>query len=614
MAAVLEDYALIGDCETAALVGRDGSIDWLCWPRFDSAACFAALLGSAGNGRWLLAPADPGARVRRRYRDTTLILETEIETPDGAATILDFMPPRGRTSDLVRLVCGRRGQVALRTELMLRFDYGSLVPWVTQRDDGAWCAVCGPDLAVLRTPVRLVGDHRKIAGDFVVAAGQTIPFSLTYGASSREPPRPLDPGEALGETETFWRGFADRAHVPQQWSAAMIRSLITLKALSYFPTGGLVAAPTTSLPERLGGTRNWDYRFCWLRDATFTLIALMNAGYYENARAWRQWLVRSVAGDPARIQIMYGVAGERRLPEWEVPWLGGYQGAAPVRAGNAAAKQLQIDVYGEIMDALHHGRHAKLSDSEDDWDLQRGLLDHLETIWEKPDHGIWEVRGDQQHFTNSKVMAWVAFDRAVKTVERFKLDGPVERWRALRDAVHGDVCRYGFNPELGAFMQSYGSKQLDASALLIPLVGFLPPHDPRVQSTVDAIERHLVVDGLVRRYVSATGIDGLPPGEGVFLPCSFWLADDLVLLGRRDEARALFERLLSLRNDVGLLSEEYDVERKRLIGNFPQALSHIALINTGHALGQQAKHRRHRAGVVADEKDADAAAEGSPLA
>jgi len=603
MAANLEDFALIGDCETAALVGRNGSIDWLCWPRFDSGACFAALLGSPENGRWLLGPVDPAARIVRRYRDNTLILETDIETRDGAATIVDFMPPRGKTSDLIRLVCGRRGQVALRSELVLRFDYGSLVPWVTQRDDGAWCAVSGPDLAVLRTPVQLSGGHRKIGGDFVVSAQETIPFSLTYGASFREPPRPLDPLEALGETETFWRGWAGLAKVPAQWSAAIIRSLITLKALTHFSTGGMVAAPTTSLPERLGATRNWDYRFCWLRDATFTMIALMNAGYYEDARAWREWLLRSAAGDPARLQIMYGVAGERRLPEWEIPWLAGYQDSKPVRAGNAAAQQLQIDVYGEIMDALHHGRHSKLGSNEQGWDLQKGLLDHLETVWEKPDHGIWEVRSDQQHFTNSKVMAWVAFDRAVKTVERFKMDGPVERWRALRNAVHRDVCRYGFNSELGAFTQSYGSKQLDASALLVPLVGFLPPEDARVKSTVDAIQRHLVVDGLVQRYVSAAGIDGLPPGEGVFLPCSFWLADVLILLDRRAEARRLFERLLSLRNDLGLLSEEYDVKQKRLVGNFPQAFSHIALVNTGHALAEQARHRRHRAGETDDDVD-----------
>jgi GH15 family glucan-1,4-alpha-glucosidase len=613
MASRIDDYALIGDCETAALVGRDGAVDWLCWPRFDSAACFAALVGTADNGRWLIGCADPAARVSRRYRGPTLILETEIETPTGAAIVLDFMPPRGR-STLIRLVCGKRGQVALRTELLIRFDYGSLVPWVTRLDDGALCAVEGPDMAVLRTPVALHGDHLKIVGPFTVSVGETVPFVLSYGASHLAPPGLIDVSKALTETEAFWRDWADLARPAGTYAGPVLRSLITLKALTHKPTGAIVAAPTTSLPERLGGKRNWDYRFCWLRDATFTLLALMNAGYYEDARSWRNWLLRVVAGDPARVQIMYGVTGEHRLPEWEVPWLDGYRGAKPVRVGNAAFKQLQIDVYGEIMDALHHGRHGKLGTSEEGWDLQRGLLDHLETIWAKPDHGIWEVRGDQQHFTNSKVMAWVALDRAIKTVEHFKLEGPLARWRKMRSAIHDDVCRYGFNPELGAFTQSYGSKQLDASALLIPLVGFLSPQDPRVKSTVDAIKKHLVVDSLVRRYDSAAGMDGLPPGEGVFLPCSFWLADNLILLGRREEARALFERLLSLRNDVGLLSEEYDVEAKCLVGNFPQALSHIALINTAHALAAQTRHRRHETSA-ADAKagENDMAAEVSPL-
>jgi GH15 family glucan-1,4-alpha-glucosidase len=599
MAANLEDYALIGDCQTAALVGRDGSIDWLCWPRFDSGACFAALLGSRDNGRWLLGAVDPQARLSRRYRDATLILETEIETADGAATVIDFMPPRGKNSDVVRLVRGKRGRLAMRTELIVRFDYGSLVPWVTNSlshpSGGAWSAVCGPDMVVLRTPVELRGKDLTTVGEFTVAAGETVPFVLTYGPSYLTRPGLIDAAEALRETETFWRGWASLAQPSGQWSEATRRSLITLKALTHFPTGGIVAAPTTSLPERLGGKRNWDYRFCWLRDATFTLIALMNAGYYEDARAWREWLLRAVAGAPDRVQIMYAVTGERRLPEWDVPWLCGYQGAAPVRAGNAAAEQMQIDVYGEVMDALHHGRHGKLGPSAEGWQLQRALLDHLENVWQEPDHGIWEVRGDRQRFTNSKVMAWVAFDRAVKSVEQFKMEGPIERWRKLRRAIHEDVCRFGFDPSLGAFVQSYGAKRLDASALLIPLVGFLPPEDPRVKSTVEAIQRGLVVDGLVQRYDSEAGIDGLPPGEGVFLPCSFWLADNLILLGRNDEARALFERLLSLRNDVGLLSEEYDVTTRRLIGNFPQALPHVALVNTAHHLTEQNKHKRHEA-------------------
>ena len=609
MTGKIEDYALIGDCETAALIGRDGSIDWLCWPRFDSGACFAALVGSPNNGRWLIGAANPAARVSRRYRDGTLILETEIESREGAATVVDFMPPRDKASDVVRLICGKRGQVAMRTELVVRFDYGSLVPWVTRLDDGTLRAVSGPDMAVLRTPVPIRGEHLKTVGEFTVSAGQTISFVLTYGASHLAPPAPIDPVKALAETESYWQGWASRARRTGRWSDAMIRSLITLKALTHRPTGGILAAPTTSLPEKLGGTRNWDYRFCWLRDATFTLLALMNAGYYEDARAWRQWLLRTAAGDPAGVQIMYGVTGKHRLPEWEVPWLDGYEGAKPVRIGNAAAQQLQIDVYGEIVDALHHGRQGKLGANEEGWALQRALLDHLETIWDEPDHGIWEVRGDRQRFTNSKVMAWVAFDRAVKTVEQFQMSGPVNRWRALRSKIHDEVCRYGFNAEIGAFVQSYASKHLDASALLIPLVGFLPPRDPRVQSTIAAIQRHLMFDGLVMRYDTKARVDGLPPGEGVFLPCSFWLADNLALQGRRDEARALFERLLSLRNDVGLLSEEYAVKEKRLVGNFPQALTHIALVNTGYQLLSQAKHIRHGGGTARRRGQASVAGE-----
>jgi GH15 family glucan-1,4-alpha-glucosidase len=448
-------------------------------------------------------------------------------------------------------------------------------------------------MVVLRTPVDLRGKNLTTVGDFTIGEGQTVPFILTYGPSYTAMPGSLDAAEASRETETFWRDWAALARPCEPWSDAVLRSLITLKALTHFPTGGIVAAPTTSLPERLGGARNWDYRFCWLRDATFTLIALMNAGYYEDARAWREWLLRAVAGAPERVQIMYAVTGEHRLPEWEVPWLPGYQGATPVRAGNAAAEQVQLDVFGEVTDALYYGRHGKLGPSEEGWQLQCGLLDYLEKVWPEPDHGLWEVRGDRQRFTNSKVMAWVAFDRAVKTVEQFRTQGPVDRWRKLRDAIHADVCRFGFDPSLGAFVQSYGSKHLDASALRIPLVGFLPPDDPRVRSTLEALQRHLFVDGLLRRYNSATGIDNLPPGEGVFLPCSFWLADNLILLGRREEARAVFERLLSLRNDVGLLSEEYDVESKRLIGNFPQALSHVALINTAYQLTSQTRHTRH---------------------
>ena len=448
MTCAIEDYALIGDCETAALVGRNGSIDWLCWPRFDSGACFAALLGSSDNGRWLMTAADPDARVSRRYRERTLILETSIETSAGSATIVDFMPPRSKASDVVRLVCGTRGQLAIRTELVIRFDYGSLTPWVTRLEDGSLRAIAGPDLVVLRTPVPLRGVDFKTVGEFTISAGQTIPFVLTYGASHLPPPRQIDPEKALAETEAFWRDWTSRAQSADEWSEPVMRSLITLKALTYRPSGAIAAAPTTSLPERLGGTRNWDYRYCWLRDATFTLVTLMNAGYYDDARAWREWLLRAVAGRPERVQIMYGMTGEHRLPEWEVPWLAGFNGSKPARVGNAAHKQLQIDVYGEVIDALHHGRVGKLDNNEAAWELQLGLLEHLEMIWKEPDHGIWEVRGRPQHFTNSKVMAWVAFDRAIKTVEQFGMDGPVVRWRALRDAIHEQVCRAGFNPRL----------------------------------------------------------------------------------------------------------------------------------------------------------------------
>jgi GH15 family glucan-1,4-alpha-glucosidase len=602
MAARIEDYAIIGDCETAALVARNGSIDWLCWPRFDSGACFAALLGAAKNGRWLIATADRAARVSRRYRGDTLILETLFEAAGGAATVTDFMPLPRTFPALVRIVEGKRGRLAMRTEYVVRFDYGNELPWVMRLDDGALRAVAGPDMTVLRTPVDLRGEDFKTVGQFTVAAGQTIAFVLSYGPSHLDPPAPLDPHQALADTEKFWREWTRCAHPADPYSAAVTRSLITVKALAHRPSGSIVAAPTASLPERLGGKRNWDYRYCWLRDATFTLLALMNAGYYEDAGAWRQWLLRAVAGDPASVQIMYGLTGERRIDEIEIDWLDGYEGAKPVRIGNAAVKQLQIDVYGELMDVLHHGRHSKLGGIKEAWDLQRGLLDHLEGVWEEADHGIWEARGDRRRFTNSKVMAWVAFDRAVKTIEQFGVDGPLERWRTLRGRIHDEVCRFGFNPNIGAFVQSYGSKHLDASSLLIPLVGFLPAQDPRMRSTIEAIQRELVVDGLVMRYDSHAGLDGLPPGEGAFLPCSFWLADNLLLLGRRDEARALFERLLSLRNDLGLLSEEYDVDRKRLIGNFPQALTHIALINTAYMLTAQSRHHRHAAGEPASAK------------
>jgi GH15 family glucan-1,4-alpha-glucosidase len=594
MASKIEDYALIGDCETAALVGRDGSIDWLCWPRFDSAACFAALVGTTGNGRWLIGAADQTATVRRRYRDRTLILETDIQTADGAAVVVDFMPPRGQASDVVRLVVGKRGKVKIRVELIIRFDYGALVPWVTRREDGSLSAIAGPDMVVLRTPAALLGKDRTHVGEFTIAAGQTVPFALTYGPSHLPLPRPIDPLAALADTEAFWREWSGYAEPLGQWSDPVNRSLITLKALTYRPTGGIIAAPKTSLPEQLGGQRNWDYRYCWLRDATFTLLALMNSGYYEEAQAWRAWLLRAIAGDPAQAQIMYGLLGERRLTEWEAPWLVGFEGVEPVRIGNAAVDQLQLDIYGEVIDAFYQGRSGKLGADEASWASQRALLTHLEKIWDKPDEGIWEVRGGRQQFTHSKVMAWVAFDRAIKSVEKFFVRGPIDHWRALRKTIHDDVCRHAFNADVGAFVQSYGSQELDASALLIPLVGFLPPSDPRVRSTVEAIERRLTVDGLVRRYDPNRTRNGLPGNEGAFLACSFWLADNLLLQGRRKDAHRLFERLLSLRNDVGLLSEEYDPHAKRLVGNFPQAFSHISLINTAHNLSRAEKPTKQR--------------------
>jgi GH15 family glucan-1,4-alpha-glucosidase len=586
----IEDYAMIGDCQTAALVARDGSIDWLCWPRFDSAACFAALLGTPEHGRWRIAPADPKPRVRRHYHEGTLILETEFETNEGAASVIDFMPVRESASDLVRLVVGRRGHVTMDMELVLRFDYGASVPWVTRlQGEAGLRAIAGPDMVVLRAPVAMKGQDLKTRARFDVHAGQTVPFVLTHSASHLEMPKPLDAAAALPETETVWKQWSVRCAVAGEWSDAIRRSLITLKALTYAPTGGIVAAPTTSLPERLGGVRNWDYRFCWLRDATLTLLALMDAGYYDEAAAWREWLVRAVAGSPGQTQIMYGLAGERRLPEWTIGWLPGYKGAAPVRVGNAAAGQLQLDVYGEVMDALHQACKGGLAAHDAAWNIQRTLIGHLEKVWDQPDEGIWEVRGGRRHFTHSKVMAWVAVDRAIKGVERFGLAGPVDRWSALRQRIHDDVCRSGYDSRIGSFVQSYGSSELDASLLMIPLTGFLPATDPRALGTVAAIERELVHDGLVRRYHTSRTDDGLPPGEGAFLACSFWLADNFALQGRWQEARVLFQRLLSLRNDVGLLSEEYDTQAQRLVGNFPQAFSHVGLVNTAYNLSAPQK-------------------------
>ena len=589
----IEDYALIGDCETAALVGRDGSIDWLCWPRFDSGACFAALLGTPEHGRWIIAPASE-ARVTRRYRGDTLILETRFETDEGAATLIDFMPRRGARSHLVRQVVGERGTIRFATELVIRFGYGEIVPWVTRTKDGLR-AVAGPDMVRLRTEVALHGENLKTKGAFDVRAGETQSFVLGYGPSHLPDPEPIEPEDALKDTEKFWREWSARAELPEKASAAAKRSLITLKALTYAPTGGLVAAPTTSLPERLGGERNWDYRFCWLRDATMTLLALMNTGYYDEARCWRDWLLRAVAGTPAQMQIMYGIAGERRLTELELPWLPGFEGSKPVRIGNAAHMQLQLDVYGELLDALHQAREHGLAPNEFGWDVQRAVLEHLEKIWDQPDRGIWETRGPPQHFTYSKVMTWVAFDRSIKSAETFKLDGPVARWRELRKEIHADVCANGFDRGLNSFVCAYGTKEFDASLLLLPAVGFLPPEDPRIAGTVAAIERNLMWEGLVLRYRTSHNDDGLPSGEGVFLACSFWLADAYILLGRQAEARKLFDRLVGLCNDVGLLSEEYDVVDKRFLGNFPQAFSHLALVNTACNLGHRKRPADQRA-------------------
>ncbi|MCB2021877.1 MAG: glycoside hydrolase family 15 protein [Burkholderiaceae bacterium] len=579
----IEDYALIGDCHAAALVGRDGSIDWACLPRFDSGACFAALLGDPGHGRWLIAPSGETRAVQRRYLDGTLVLETTFETAGGAVRLLDCMPPARDRRDIVRVVEGVRGTVAMRMELVIRFDYGSVVPWVRRVGD-AVLATAGPDSLELRATVPTHGENMTTVAAFDVAAGERVSFTLNHHPSHEKGPPPIDAETALAATERDWRQWSRHCTSDGPWRDAVVRSLLTLKALTYAPSGGIIAAPTTSLPEQAGGVRNWDYRYCWLRDATFTLNALLLAGYKDEAIAWREWLLRAAAGRPEDLQVLYGITGERRLDERELDWLPGYQGAAPVRVGNAAVDQLQLDVYGEVMDTLHLARCAGLDPESSAWRIQCALLSFLESNWQEPDEGIWEIRGPRRHFTHSKVMAWVAFDRAVKAVERFGLDGPVERWRKLRDEIHAEVCESGFDAERNTFVQSYETKCLDASLLLIVLVGFLPAEDERVRGTVEAIERELVVDGLVQRYATTAALDGLPPGEGVFLPCSFWLADNLHLIGREQEARALFERLLELRNDVGLLAEEYDPRSGHMLGNFPQALTHMALVNTARLL------------------------------
>ena len=587
MALRIEDYALIGDCKTAALVARDGSIDWLCWPRFDSAACFASLLGTADNGRWLIAPKDPPLAVRRRYRSGTLVLETELETETGRAAIVDFMPPADG-ADLVRIVVGRSGRVVFQTELVVRFNYGATVPWVNRLDDGSINAIAGPERLLLRTPVALYGEDLRTLGDFAVEAGQSIPFVLSYGASFQGPPPAIDPFEVLERTEAFWREWSDRCPDVGPWTDAVKRSLITLKALTYAPTGGIVAAATTSLPERLGSVRNWDYRHCWLRDSTFTLLALMHLGYYEEARAWRDWLVRAVAGSPRQVQIVYGVGGERWLRESIVPWLPGYENSSPVRIGNAAYQQLQIDVFGEVADTLFQTLKAGMQPSERERALRPVVLDYLATAWRQPDEGIWEVRGGRQHFVHSKVMAWVAFDRAANELEAQTFNESQQRWRAIADEIHAEVCEQGFDRELNSFVQAYGSKRLDASLLLLPMVGFLPPEDPRVRGTLRAIEDRLLIEGeFVLRYETEHAGDGLPAGEGAFLACSFWLVDNYVLQGRYEEARKLFERLLLRCNDVGLLAEEFDPLTGRMLGNFPQAYCHVGVINSALNLSRE---------------------------
>jgi len=586
----IESYGLLGDMQTVALVSRTGSIDWLCFPRFDSGACFGALLGNTDNGNWRIAPTGAGECTRRTYRPDTLILETEWETSEGAVRVIDFMPPRGAAPDVVRIVEGLSGNVAMTAELRLRFDYGSVVPWVRRTEDALY-AVAGPDSVLLRTPVEMTPQDMSHVANFTVRAGERVPFVLTWQASHLPRPKAVDAEQALRGTEDYWTEWMQDCCYDGEWADAVHRSLITLKALTYQPTGGIVAAATTSLPEALGGERNWDYRFCWLRDASMTLQAMVYTGFTEEAQAWREWLLRAIAGDAKDLRIMYGLRGERRLPEAELPWLSGYADSRPVRIGNAASTQFQLDVYGEVLDALHLDRCSGLGPSADIWAVQRTLLDELEGRWDEPDQSLWEMRGDPRHFVHSKVMAWVGFDRAVRGAERFGLDGPVDRWRALRDQVHAEVCEKGYDADRGTFTQSYGSRALDAATLLIPQVGFLPGDDPRVVGTVDAIRNDLVQDGFVRRYDNDDGAhDGFDSEEGSFLVCTIWLADSLHLTGRTDEAREVFERVLDVRNDLGLLAEEYDPRTGRQLGNVPQAYSHVGIANTARALSRHGRN------------------------
>jgi GH15 family glucan-1,4-alpha-glucosidase len=584
LAALIEDYALIGDCETAALVNRDGSIDWLCWPAFDSDACFTALLGDRKHGYWQIAPAGEITKCSRQYRGDTLILETTLETADGAVTLIDFMPPRGVASDVVRIVRGDRGRVTMRMELVIRFGFGVNIPWMKRTEDGALLGICGPDMVVLRTPVESRGENLTTVADFVVEAGDSMPFVLTYGPSHLKVPAPIDCAGALQDTEQYWLEWSARCTYRGEHRDLVMRSLITLKALTYAPSGGIVAAPTTSLPEKLGGSRNWDYRYCWLRDATFTLVVLINSGYTEEALDWYHWLLRAAAGAPADMQIMYGIMGQRRLLEWEADWLPGYEGAQPVRIGNAAHAQLQLDVYGELVDAFHQSRIAKLELDGETWAVEHQVLEHLASVWDQPDHGIWERRGDGAHYVFSKVMCWVAFDRGIKSAEKFGFNAPLARWRTLRDTIHRQVCDKGFNVKMNAFVEYYGADVLDASVLLLPAVGFLPSSDPRVQGTLAATEKYLMRDGFVLRHDPREQTGEEQPIEGAFLACSLWLADAYLLAGEIAKAEALFDRVVGIANDVGLLAEEYDSIAGRQTGNFPQALTHIALVNTAHNL------------------------------
>ncbi|HEV2135368.1 MAG TPA: glycoside hydrolase family 15 protein [Terracidiphilus sp.] len=595
MPARIENYALIGDCETAALVDKTGSIDWLCWPDFSSQACFAALLGSEENGYWKIAPRSAGFTVTRRYRDHTLVLETTFEHKDGAVRLIDFMPVRGLNSDVVRIVEGVRGTLAMRMELALRFDYGRTVPWVTRIEDGMR-AVAGRNLTVLHSNIPVHGENLKTIAEFRITEGERVWFTLTYGESYLVDPKRIDFERALEDTERFWQRWSARLKYEGEYRDAVERSLITLKALTFRPTGGIVAAITTSLPEKIGGQRNWDYRYCWLRDTTFTLLALAHAGYHDEAVAWQDWLLRALAGSPDQVQIMYGLKGDRQLIEWEVEWLPGYEKSSPVRIGNAASTQLQLDIYGEMLDSFYHAQSKMGRHSEDDFRVLCLLLDHLEKIWEQPDSGIWEMRGGPKQFTYSKMMCWVAFDRAILLAEQLKYDAPLDRWKQIRDTVHKQVCDKGFSKKKNSFVQEYGSKDLDASLLLMPAVGFLPGDDPRIIGTVEAIEGELMRDGLLLRYDTDKTADGLPPKEGAFLACSFWMVSSLKAIGRPDDARTLFEKLLTLRNDLGLLSEEYAVAAKRMVGNFPQAFSHIALINAAFDLesGSDTHHRADR--------------------